>query len=80
MRDASVVGVPHPTWGEAGIAFVVPGEEAPSPDDLAAFLGERLAKYKVPREFVFIEALPRTAYGKVVKGELRDRYLKERAG
>ena len=44
---------------------------------LAEFLGERLAKYKIPREFRFVESLPRTAYGKVVKGELRQRYLEE---
>jgi fatty-acyl-CoA synthase len=76
VRDAAVVGIPHPTWGEVGIAFVVPGGDPPSPDDLAAFLGTKLAKYKIPREFVFVEALPRTPYGKVVKGELRDGYLK----
>ncbi|MEA2602081.1 MAG: fatty-acyl-CoA synthase [Acidobacteriota bacterium] len=78
VRDAAVVGIPHPTWGEVGIAFVVSGGERPlppSPDDLAAFLGAKLAKYKIPREFVFVEALPRTPYGKVVKGELRERYL-----
>src|SRR5215203_7352956 len=75
VRDAAVVGIPHPTWGEAGVAFVVPGGDPPLPEDLAAFLGEKLAKYKIPRDFVFVEALPRTAYGKVVKGELRDAYL-----
>jgi fatty-acyl-CoA synthase len=75
VRDAAVVGVPHPTWGEVGIAFVVADGEPPSPDELTAFLGEKLAKYKIPREFVFVDALPRTPYGKVVKGELRDRYL-----
>ncbi|MFP5286661.1 MAG: AMP-binding enzyme, partial [Thermoanaerobaculia bacterium] len=76
VRDAAVVGSPHPTWGEVGVAFVVPGSDPPpAPDDLAAFLGDRLAKYKIPKEFVFVEALPRTAYGKVVKGELKERYL-----
>ncbi|MFL6292792.1 MAG: class I adenylate-forming enzyme family protein [Thermoanaerobaculia bacterium] len=75
VRDAAVVGVPHPTWGEMGVAFVVPGAEAPTAEDLSAFLGGRLAKYKIPREFRFVDSLPRTAYGKVVKGELRQRYL-----
>ena len=79
VRDAAVVGIPHPTWGEVGIAFVVPGGAPPSPEDLATFLERRLAKYKVPREFVFVDALPRTPYGKVVKGELRDGYLKGRS-
>lgn len=80
VRDAAVVGVPHPTWGEVGVAFVVARGEPPAPDDLAEFLAGRLARYKVPREFVFVEALPRTPYGKVVKGELRDLYIKEREG
>jgi acyl-CoA synthetase (AMP-forming)/AMP-acid ligase II len=57
----------------------VPAGERPGPEALADFLGTRLARYKVPREYVFVEALPRTAYGKVVKGELRQAYLKERA-
>ncbi len=75
VRDAAVVGVPHPTWGEVGVAFVVPGARRPTGDELQAFLLERLAKYKLPRDFVFLETLPRTAYGKVVKGELRERWL-----
>jgi fatty-acyl-CoA synthase len=75
VRDAAVVGIPHPTWGEVGIAFVVPGEEPPASEEVVAFLEARLARYKVPREFVFVDVLPRTPYGKVVKGELRERYL-----
>jgi acyl-CoA synthetase (AMP-forming)/AMP-acid ligase II len=80
VRDAAVAGVPHATWGEVGVAFVVPGDPPPTAGDLAAFLEGRLARYKVPRDFVFLDALPRTPYGKVVKGELRDRYLGERKG
>jgi len=57
------------------VAFVVPGARRPTGAELQAFLLERLAKYKLPRDFVFVEALPRTAYGKVVKGELRERWL-----
>jgi len=75
VRDAAVVGVPHPTWGEAGVAFVVAQGDPPAAAELTDFLAGRLAKYKIPREIVFVDALPRTAYGKVVKGELRQRYL-----
>lgn len=78
VRDAAVVGVPHPTWGEVGVAFVVPGEKRPTIGDLTAFLAGRLAKYKIPRELRFVDSLPRTPYGKVVKGELRDRYEAEK--
>ncbi len=77
LRDAAVVGVPHPTWGEVGVAFLVAGARRPADEELQAFLLERLAKYKLPRAFVFLETLPRTAYGKVVKGELRERWLAE---
>jgi fatty-acyl-CoA synthase len=71
VRDAAVIGVPHERWGEVGVAFVVPrAAGAVEGDVLAAFLAERLARFKIPQEFVFVEALPRTAYGKVVKAEL----------
>lgn len=75
VQDAAVVGVEDPKWGEVGVSFVVPRpEQALSADELASFLGQRLAKYKIPRDFVFVDDLPRTPYGKVVKGELRDSY------
>ncbi len=47
--------------------------------DLAAFVEGRLAKYKVPREFVFVDALPRTPYGKVVKRDLLLSYLSKKS-
>lgn len=80
VADAAVVGVPDETWGEAGIAFVVlrEGMDVGS-GELPDFLLGRLARYKLPREFVFVPQLPRTAYGKVVKGDLRQRFL-ERDG
>ena len=71
VADAAVVGVPHPTWGEVGIAFVVPVPEAAvSPEVLAVFLGTRLARYKIPKSFELVDELPRTEYGKVVKARL----------
>lgn len=81
VKDAAVVGVPHDTWGEIGVAFVVQREGAMlTSDGLAKFLSERLAKFKVPRDFVFIENLPRTPYGKVIKRELQEQYVREKAG
>jgi fatty-acyl-CoA synthase len=72
VEDAAVVGVADPTWGEVGVAFVVARGEEPAASDLLAFLGERLARYKLPKRFLFLPALPRTAYGKVVRSELRE--------
>jgi acyl-CoA synthetase (AMP-forming)/AMP-acid ligase II len=63
------------------VAFVVPlAPGTAEPDALLEFAAERLARFKLPKEIVQLEVLPRTAYGKVVKGELRERFLAERAG
>ncbi len=80
VADAAVVAVPDEQWGEVGVAFIVPleGREV-EPGALTAHLAERLAKFKIPKRFELIDELPRTAYGKVVKGELRDRLLEGRA-
>ncbi|HUO16652.1 MAG TPA: long-chain fatty acid--CoA ligase [Verrucomicrobiae bacterium] len=75
VSDAAVIGVPHPTWGEVGVAFVVAASSnRPSAEGLTDFLAKKLARYKIPRNFIFVESLPRTAYGKVVKGELRQTF------
>ena len=80
VRDAAVVGVEHPTWGEAGIAFVVPlAPDSAASEALLEWVGERLARYKLPQEIVHLAELPRTAYSKVVKGELKAQYLSRRA-
>jgi fatty-acyl-CoA synthase len=73
ISDAAVIGVPHPTWGEVGAAFVVSSQPTPPTSEaLKNFLAKNLAKYKIPQEFLFLESLPRTAYGKVKKPELRE--------
>jgi fatty-acyl-CoA synthase len=75
VQDAAVIGVPHDTWGEVGVAFVVrrPGR-APSSDVLVQHLEGRLARYKIPKAFRFVDALPRTPYGKVIKADLERAY------
>jgi fatty-acyl-CoA synthase len=78
VQDAAVVGVPDETWGEVSVAFVVPRPGCdPTPDDLMAHLGARIARFKVPKRYRLVEELPRTPYGKVVKPRLRERYLAE---
>ena len=66
VNEAAVVGVPHDTWGEVGRAFIVV-EDGYDEDDLRAFVLERLAKYKLPRSIVVLDALPLTAIGKIDK-------------
>jgi len=69
VSDAAVIAIADETWGEVGVAFVVAHGVADV--DLVEFLNARLSRYKVPRRFIFVDALPRTPYGKVVKEELR---------
>ena len=69
VSDAAVIATPHETWGEAGVAFVV--ARGVTAEELNEYLLQRIAKYKVPRRFIFLDALPRTPYGKVEKTRLR---------
>jgi acyl-CoA synthetase (AMP-forming)/AMP-acid ligase II len=72
VRACAVVGKPDPRLGERVVAFVelVPGAQA-SPEELKAYCAEELARYKVPEEFRFVTAMPRTAMGKIRKPDLR---------
>ncbi len=72
VREAAVVGEPDAEWGEAVIAFVVPGDgERPAAADLDAHCLARIARFKRPKVYRFVAALPKNAYGKVLKTELR---------
>ena len=72
VMEAAVVGVPHETWGEVGRAYVV-ATEAYNEKDLRAFLAGCLARYKLPRSIIVLEALPVTAIGKIDKKLLASR-------
>jgi acyl-CoA synthetase (AMP-forming)/AMP-acid ligase II len=74
VKEVAVVGAPHPVLGEDVVAFVVLHPDARADAEaLRAFGLEHLADYKVPRQFVFVDELPRNPTGKVVKPELRAR-------
>jgi long-chain acyl-CoA synthetase len=81
VRAAAVVGRPHPEWGEAVVAFVVPADGAGPPpvEDLDRTCLENIARFKRPKEYRFLDALPTNNYGKVVKRELRDQLVAEAA-
>jgi long-chain acyl-CoA synthetase len=70
--EASVVGRPHPDWGEEVVAFVVAKPQATVPEAaLDRLCLDHIARFKRPREYRFIEALPKNNYGKVLKTDLR---------
>jgi len=72
VREAAVTGVPHPVLGEDVAAWVVarPGRGLDT-DQLSAFVAERLADYKRPRQLYVVDELPRNATGKVMKHRLQ---------
>jgi fatty-acyl-CoA synthase len=72
--EVAVIGRAHEKWGEVPIAVAAITDDGPRLADLDEFLTERLARYKHPKAFEVVDALPRNPAGKVLKTELRRRY------
>ncbi|MGL5114984.1 MAG: AMP-binding protein [Beijerinckiaceae bacterium] len=68
IREVSVIGRPDEAWGEAVIAYVA-GEATPA--ELDALCLDHIARFKRPKDYVFVDALPKSNYGKILKTELR---------
>jgi len=75
VLETAVVGIPHPKWQEIPKAFVALKKgETLTPEEIIAHCSKRLAKFKVPKEIEFIDALPRNPSGKVLKRQLREKH------
>jgi long-chain acyl-CoA synthetase len=72
VAECSVVGRPHPEWGEEVVAFIVAKKSIPR-EELEKLCLDNIARFKRPREYRFVDALPKNNYGKVLKTELRKR-------
>jgi fatty-acyl-CoA synthase len=74
VAEAAVIGRPDPKWQEVPVAYIVCRKDKTiEPEELRSFVGQHLARFKIPREIVFVESLPRTALGKVQHFMLRER-------
>jgi fatty-acyl-CoA synthase len=76
VAEAAVIGVPDERWGERPLAAVVllPGAAPVTPDELRAYLGERVPRWQLPERWSFIDEVPKTSVGKFKKTTLREQY------
>lgn len=76
VADAALIGKPDIKWGEVGLMVIAlkPGEQV-SAEEILEYCGYRLARYKVPKQIVFVDNLPYSPYGKVIKADLRKAFV-----
>ncbi len=80
IADVAVIAQPDPKWGEVGLAVVVlRAAESLKAEEVIAYCNGKLARFKIPRTVVFVDVLPRNVMGKVIKTELRARYVEQKA-
>ena len=79
VAECSVIGRPHAEWGEEVVAFVV-RRGSVTAQQLDELCLEHIARFKRPRDYRFVEALPKNNYGKVLKTELRARLARDGGG
>ena len=80
VLEVSVIGRPHPDWGEEVAAFIVPDENSsPNESELDSLCLENIARFKRPKKYFFVNSLPKNNYGKVLKTELRNSLQNKKA-
>ena len=81
VAEAAVIGVPDERYGEALLAAIVPARGASLTDeDMIAHCRGKIGGFKIPRRFAFLDELPKSAMGKILKTELRRTYAKREKG
>jgi fatty-acyl-CoA synthase len=75
VAEAAVIGIKHPKWAERPLLIVVPKKgQSITSDEMLAFMQGKIAKWWMPDDVVFVEEIPHTATGKILKTALRDRF------
>jgi fatty-acyl-CoA synthase len=75
VQEAAVIGVAHSRWQERPLLLIVPKTDAqPTREDILAFMSGKVAKWWMPDDVVFVDALPHTATGKLQKLKLREQF------
>ncbi len=74
IAECSVIGVADAEWGEVPVAFVVASGERPAREAFDTLCLDHLARYKRPRDYIFVDELPKSSYGKILKSALREEW------
>ncbi len=78
VQECAVIGLPDKEWGERVTACVVPRQgQSIIPENLSGFLKARLSGFKVPKEYIIVEELPKSSAGKILKRELKKQFSSE---
>ncbi|MGB1207628.1 MAG: acyl-CoA synthetase [Paracoccaceae bacterium] len=72
VSEIAILGMPHPKWGEVGLAVVVSPDGSATPQALSAHLNGKLASYKLPHAYVYLTEMPKSGYGKITKKLVRE--------
>jgi fatty-acyl-CoA synthase len=79
VAEAAVIGLPHPKWDERPLLIVVPKSgRHPTKEEINAYLGDKIAKWQLPDDIVFVPEIPHGATGKVLKARLREQFRDHR--
>ena len=75
VAEAAVIGIAHPKWDERPLLIIVPKSgRSPTKADLLAYLSDKIAKWWIPDDVVFVSEIPHTATGKIQKTTLRSQF------